>query len=133
MTEREQNVCTTLCCVSATLCYVTIRCSTVCCVAAASHNVAQRDDSEAMAWRQRSITRFSQRDYSEATTWLARGDNVAPYQNVQYFQERGDQKRGTTRRPKSDTVTGTLVQYGDIADACDESLSRTHWALIGRG
>ena len=35
--------------------------------------MTQRDDSDAMAWRQRGITRlrFSQRGYNEATAWLA--------------------------------------------------------------
>ena len=46
VTEREQNPCTTLCCVSATLWYVTIRCATLC-MAAARHNVQQRGGSEA--------------------------------------------------------------------------------------
>ena len=65
VTEREQNACTTLCCVSATLWYAIMR----------GDNKAQRG----------TLPKF-----------------------VNLFPERGDQKRGTTTRPKCDTVTGAL-------------------------
>ena len=48
-----------------------------------------------------------------ALAWLARGGNLAQHATLPkcaILLERGDQKRGTTARPKRDTMTGALVE-----------------------
>ena len=120
VTEREQNACTTFCYVSATLWYVTIHCGTLCCMAAARHNEAHRGTT----WRQRryslaavrlnptlTFTAGLQRGDSVASTWRQRNTTWHPAEMYIFSSEPGGQKRGTTARPKRDTMTGTLGVY----------------------
>ena len=75
VTEREQNAYATLCYVSGTLWYVTIRCGTLCYVAAVGHNEAQRRTT----WRQRlySVAAARRNPTLIVTAGLHRGDSVA--------------------------------------------------------
>ena len=73
--------------------------------------MAQRGVSDATAWRQRGIYNPT----SVFTAGLARADKVAQRGTLQkcaiIFTERGDQKRGTTARPKRDTMTGAFGRW----------------------
>ena len=96
-----------------TLWYATIRCGTLRYVVVryaarrqrnmTRHNVAQHGDSDAIAYVAAARHNVAQQGDSVTSTWRQRG--TLP-KFAFFSSERGDQKRGTTARPKRETTKG---------------------------